>query len=223
MGGVYKSEKKAKSSHPIIIKTSPISPLSGKGIIEVEREVTDYMSIQVGLGLTFKSLLNISLVNVLNDDSEEFHESTLWEYDITDDFNDFTIRKVKPGFVFSISPRFFYESDGFEGSYIAPVFRYSTYNYSVKPILEIPGEIIREASYSTDESVKNIDLLVHYGTQVLYPKLTTEYFIGLGARLETANRQDLGIDSSGVNRNGIAEIKKTTFLLEGGVRIGFQL
>ena len=88
---------------------------------------------------------------------------------------------------------------------------------------ESRGEINRSSDFDVNESVEYLDFVVHYGYQVLYPKLSLEYFLGLGARKENAIRQDLGIDVSGINRNGTTEINMTSLLFEGGIRIGFQL
>jgi hypothetical protein len=214
-----------KSSHPMIIKTSPISPIFGKGLLELEREVTDYLSIQVGVGATFKPLVDISLTNLIfeEDSNSGSCESELWENDYCDNYEDFDIRRSVPSFLFSFSPRFFFESDGFEGSYIAPKFRYSKNKFEVQSIQEDFGELTRNSTYDVDESITRMDFLVHFGSQVLYPKLSLEYFVGIGASNATEIRQDLGRDDFARNRNGLSETKSTKLILEGGMRLGFQL
>jgi hypothetical protein len=223
--GNREKKQSVKSDHPMIIKTSPISPIFGKAILEVEREITDYLSLQVGVGLKFKPLVERNLISIL-DESEEsnlYCESPLWENDICDDFNDSSIRKASPGIILSVSPRFFFESDGFEGSYIAPLIRYSRENLNAQSISENRGSIVRLSDFDVNESISNIDFIVHYGLQILYPKLSLEYFVGVGARKENIVRQDLGVDNAGFNRNGTSKINSTSLLLEGGIRIGFQL
>lgn len=222
--GENQKKQVEKSRHPMIIKTSPVSPIFGKAIFEVEREVTDYLSLQVGFGVTFKPLINLNLSNLIIDEgSFNDCESELWEFDYCDDYDDLDIRRSVPSYLISFSPRFFFESDGFEGSYIAPLVRYSKNKYEVQSILENFGDIIRNPTFDVNESVTSLDFLVHFGNQVLYPKLSLEYFVGVGAGNISATRQDIGIDGTGRNRNGLTESKSTKLLLEGGIRLGFQL
>jgi len=221
------NQKKAaeKSRHPMIIKTSPVSPIFGKALFELEREVTEYLSLQVGLGATFKPLVNLSLTNLIFEveGNTGSCESELWAYDYCDDYEDLEIRRSVPSFLVSFSPRFFFESDGFEGSYIAPKIGYSKNKFEVQSIVEDFGEITRNPTYDVDESITKLDFVVHFGSQILYPKLSLEYFVGVGASNETSIRQDIGRDAIGRNGNGLSETKSTKLLLEGGMRLGFQL
>ena len=230
-GGRVRKKKQEKKTG-IIIKTSPTSFLMGRQPFEIEREMSSLLSLQLGVGLRFKPLIQSSELNQEISGSafvEEtyFCESELWgPNDICDDILDFSIRKVNIGPMFSFSPRLFFESDGFEGGYIAPVVRFSSLNGKVSRVSEDPlnlGTLTYENTPTQKESIRDLDLMVHYGQQALYPKLTLEYFIGLGARIRRGQVQDLGFDNSAFIRNGERKLNATNIRLEAGIRVGLQL
>lgn len=73
------------------------------------------------------------------------------------------------------------------------------------------------------ETVKNLDVLVHYGGQTLYPKLTLEWFLGAGVRFRNNLRQDVGFNALQLSGNGERSFQDKKFRLEAGIRVGFQL
>lgn len=223
-GDSESSSKNDKVYHGLILKTSPVSFIFGRQPIELEKEVKDYMSLQAGLGVTFEPLWAgyDNLVNEINEEVDGYYESEQWAYDEPDIYSDYTIRTGKPGLMASISPRLFFDSDGSEGMYIAPVLRYSVQKFEVQQVLEdVP--FIERVDETQDEHIKNFDLLVHYGGQNLYPKLTFEWFIGAGIRFRNNLRQDVGYNEFQLAQNGEREFKDKKFRLEAGIRVGFQL
>jgi len=207
-----------------IIKTSPTAFIFGRIPIEFERELTDFMSIQIGFGFTFSS----ALTNWQQQVGEEFFDgfdycnSTSWDNDICDDPYDRTIRTGKVGNIISISPRFWFDSDGIDGAYIAPILRYSTYKSNVQLAEGVRNRIIRIDNEFQSESFKGLDYGVHYGYQSLEENITWSYFVGLGVRNETQNIEDLGI-LNGVVQSGTQEITGKRILVELGLRIGFRI
>lgn len=218
-------EPDAKQYKGIIIKTSPVSFIAGRQMVEVEKQINGSMSVQFGVGATFAPVWEeyTTTLEEFNND-EGFCESTQWVQDICDDYSDPVYRKVKTGALLSASMRFFFEDDGYEGSYFAPVLRYSTTRVDA---LTASGSTANGWAYSSTETqaekVTNFDIIGHYGYQRLYPKLTTEYFLGLGLRFRNNTRQDLGFDAAGVLQNGERIFKDKRFRMEVGLRIGFQL
>lgn len=213
----------------IIIKTSPTAFIFGKLPFEIEKEITDYFSVQGGLGLTFSSITNSDLWRdelFDLDDNDEYCNSTQWgNNDYCDNPFDFDYRDGKTGIILSASGRLFWGQDGFDGGYIAPVVRYSNRRTNVQMIDETQGSSEVRLQDSFDSEIdKNVDLVVHYGAQYLNETITWEYFVGLGLRKQTRVIQDLGYDPSGNLRNGeLQEIKRNTILYEIGLRVGFRL
>lgn len=211
-----------------IIKTSPSAFLFGRQPFEYEREITDYLSLQAGIGFTFSSALSglsTGLYSEILDEGESnrFCNSTQWgNQDYCDDLGDADIRTGKIGMIMSFSPRLWFDSDGMDGSYIAPVVRYSTYKNNVQQVEEGVTSLVRLPNSFDLESAKNVDLVVHYGYQFLNERITWEYFVGLGVRRQNQIRQDLGTPNNRF-RNGTAEENSKSVLVELGIRIGFRL
>lgn len=222
-----KIQREEERGRIFLIKTSPLSYISGKQFVEVEKEITDYFSLQAGVGLTFKSLYNVSdqLLSELNDNDESCSSEQWGDNDYCDDIFDFNIRTFKPGIYLSISPRLYFDDFAPEDSYFGLKLRYSTLNMEVQKIEEglNNGQVVRLKDDLQSESVKRFDIVGHYGYQTLYKKLSASYFVGLGIRFEDHTRQDLGYDDTGRLLNGEQGFNKVRLRVEGGVRIGFQL
>lgn len=222
-GDTKTSRAKKEKYSGLIIKTSPSSFLFGRQPIELEKQINDFLSIQGGLGVTFAPLLDLNEISQeLYPELNYYCESTQWAIDECDDYSDGSIRKGAIGPMVSFSPRLFFESDGFEGGYIAPVVRWSAQRFQVQEIQS--GVIFPERTNTRqNEYIRSLDLMVHYGSQYLYPKLTLEYFLGVGARLNNSLRQDIGRDGQGLYQNGERAYKERLFRAEIGIRVGFQL
>lgn len=212
-----------------IIKTSPVSFIFGNQMFEVERYISDILSIQAGVGLTFNSvyegLWDSDIVDELSfNDNVSFCESTYWpeQDDICDDFVSSDNRRLKPGFLISTSARLFFNDDAMDGQYFAFKFRFSTKNYEIQDILPNQPFVERSTNQWFDEDYTAIDIVGQYGYQVLYSKLTAEYFVGLGIRFAQEKRQDLGYEA-GIVRSHLTDVKTKSPRIEAGIRIGFQL
>lgn len=222
--GNDENDKESISYRDMIIKTSPGSFIFGKLPFEVEKELNDFISIQGGLGLTFSSVTDSWGEALAELDGYDYCNSTQWNSDYCDDPYDYSYRNGKIGYIASLSARLFWDQDGFEGAYIAPVVRYSTRRSDAQRIDESQGSEVRLMDSFDEESDKNLDLVVHYGAQYLNETITWEYFVGLGIRRQTRLIQDLGYDNNFDLRNGdLQEIKRNVIRYEVGLRVGFRL
>jgi|GEM_PF-1384249 len=225
------SENEERNDLPltgIVIKTSPTSYLLGSQFIEVEKYMTDYLSLQAGVGLTFKSIIGDTYNEILAELQEEEDglecESELWgQNDICDSYTDFSIRNQKPGLVISGSARLFFDDDAMDGGFFAVKLRHSTVKYQIQDIVQNASSVERLENTFVSESIKRFDIVGHYGYQALYSRLSAEYFVGVGARIRKETRQDLGQSTNGIVQSKFRSFKKTGLRLEIGLRIGFQL
>ena len=219
--------KKDKKSnyHDIIIKTSPVSFIFGQQMLEVEKEITSVLSLQVGAGATFKNVLSLDndILNIFANIGfyENYETSSNFEegQDIYDD--NYSDKTVVPGILLSLSSRFFVDGGGFEDSYIAPTFTFKTVNNNTPAIF--PNQSFVEYDQDNfDKEVKKIsNFSVRYGNQSISgSNITFEWFIGLGLSFLSDNRQDLGYRNNIVVRE-FQTTKSTRFLYEAGVRIGY--
>jgi hypothetical protein len=227
-GSSTKSKKPIKYNNSII-KTNPFSIVEGRTFVEYEREVNDWFSVQAGLGLTFQPLIeSSSLLSIINDfesDGNFYCDSELWVNDVCDNhqLTNKDIRIGQLGYLANASLRLFPASDGFEGGYFSLVGGYTHYRFKARKVNEVRNNEIYEEDYTTAENVSYLDAVVRYGFQSLYPKLSTEYFIGVGLRKKISNLTDIGRDGGLVYRNGLVNYSSTDFIFQLGVRIGFQL
>jgi hypothetical protein len=221
-----KKEKTLYTYNHMIVKTNPFLPIFGKGLVELEREINDFLSVQVGLGVTFKRSYtggDEDFAIFSSQDLMVYSESDLWVNDEPDDYNDLDFHKQKVGFIASIQPRLYFESEGFEGWYLAPVFTYSYNPYGARSVVETKNALIHGDDFDFKEKVQFTELSARLGAQGLYPKLTTEYFFGGGIRFENSTRQDVGRGTNLIYMNGTRTVKESRFFLEAGLRFGFQL
>lgn len=212
-----------------IIKTSPVSFVFGSQMIEVERYMTDFLSVQAGIGLTFdvlyKDILDEDITSEIGlSQYSDYCESEFWgeQNDICDDFVSTFNRRIKPSILLTASARLFFNDDAMDGSYFAFKLRYARENVAIMDIAPNSSSVQRLSDQWFDESYRSFDIIAQYGYQVLYDRLTTEYFVGLGARFTKESRQDLGY-LGGIVTNNLLEVSTTLPRIEAGIRIGFQL
>ncbi|MCB0659641.1 MAG: hypothetical protein KDC04_01825 [Saprospiraceae bacterium] len=224
-GGTENRKKTREVSHPIILKTSPIMPLFGKALVEAEYGINDYLSLEVGVGPTFKSVLDqkVSFLDELYG-SDYYCESTNWSYDVCDDFSDLSIRKQGVGLRFELEPKLYLASEALEGTSISLVLRYTNNNFKAQPVSGAANSYTRLPEFSFKENQRFLDYIVRLNYQTLFPKLSFEYFLGGGIRKENSLRQDIGADNA-YSAVGSASVnsKRSYFVLDFGMRIGFQL
>jgi len=210
-----------------IIKTSPVSYLAGAQFVEVEKYITEYLSVQAGVGLTFKPLIGADYSDVLSalsdEDGFDQCDSEIWNDDICENYSDLDYRRYNIGFLLSGSVRLFFDDDAMDGGYFAFKLRYSKLNIDVQDVSNTSQSVIRLEDEWLPESVKRFDIVGHYGYQSVFSKLTAEYFVGLGARIQNETREDLGYTISGTVGRDERQLKRTLLRIEGGIRIGFQL
>lgn len=209
-----------------IIKTSPSSFIAGSQPIELEKYINDYLSVQAGIGLTFEPLVNLSyaeLIELAEAEETLFCDSDIWLEDICDDHFETDYRRQKIGFMISGSARLYFDEDAMDGSYFALNLRYSQANIQINDITPNSFNINRNPNQWVDEKATRFDIVGHYGYQFIHSKLTSEYFIGLGARIRNQDKQDLGFNQFGFVQSAINNFKDSILRVELGLRIGFQL
>lgn len=208
-----------------IIKTNPFSYMFGWQFVEVERTIAPFFTVQGGLGVTFKPLLQDTYAEFIDELREGPNYESEWSNDYPDDYSDYSIRSQKIGLLYSANFKLYFDDDAPDGSYFGFTARIANKRYEVQKVDETytGGGVLRLPNDFQDEKVRNLDLVGYYGYQLLYDKLTTEYFVGLGARLSKHTRQDIGSNSSFGYKNGEIEFKESLVRYEVGVRIGFQL
>lgn len=202
-----------------IIKTAPLSFLLGYLPVFYEREITDWLGLQGGVGITFKPAIS----NIQSELYSEIFSNDCYGYDCNN-YYDFSYRKAKAGYLVAFAPRLYFSSDGLEGSYIAPEVR--LYSRSSKAQRADPNsylELVRLEDEYDDETIRFTDLMVQYGYQVLYPKLSLDISTGIGIRKVSGSWQTISQNNFGYYKSEVTSRKENRFRIDVGLRIGFQL
>ncbi|MBK8621030.1 MAG: hypothetical protein IPN79_04545 [Saprospiraceae bacterium] len=221
-----RNEKKRKLKM-INIKTSPFSFVRGVQLLEIEKELTSVVSLQAGVGATFKGVLSLdseffSDILAFDEFEDGVYESSNFDTnrDISDFYNEDRVQKT--GFAFTVSPRFFLDADGFEGQYLSPAYTYRQLNYETPSVVENSSQVVFDPSNFDKESKTISNLSVRYGVQYLFDSnITTDMFLGVGLRFVNESRQDLGYNNFGRVERQFHQIKSNGFLFEFGVRVGY--
>lgn len=216
-------QKKKKAGEDNIIKISPFGFISGVYPLSFERRINDFLGIQVSGGLTFRNYMRSAVQKSGNDLKYEYpwgeNASVSNEVDIP--FN-FDHRKASAGYMFSIEPRLYLESEALEGGYISASFGYSKYNFSIPGLVNDNGSVAYKGV--TKKEYENInDFMVCYGNQVIYDKLTLEYSTGIGLRSVKGVAYVAGINyDSNQLMEGFATYKQSVINFNIGLKVGYH-
>ncbi|MGZ5192099.1 MAG: hypothetical protein ACXWCZ_13910 [Flavisolibacter sp.] len=223
------AKKKKRSSEQNIIKIAPLGFLFGNIPLFYERSINDFLSVQVGAGVTTRNYLREWVSNIGEDDNVESADGkTTWngtqgDYSNYNSANDFENRKSSLGYLFSIQPRIYFESEGLDGYFIALSYEKARYNFSSRMIET--GLAIGEPKY-TDQYFKEYDdfsdIAVNTGVQTLYDKISVEYTVGVALRSKKGIRYAYTQDYSGNYIDGYTEIKKNAPAFLIGFKIGYH-
>ena len=180
------------------------------------------MTVQAAFGLTGK---NYSRNSIQNGGSIGATQQYAWTADYTDASSapyDFNYRTATIGTMFSIQPRFYFDSEAPEGSYCGLSFDYYRYNYSIPRIIGTPSNYTQTGSPQSEYDQIS-DFMALFGNQSIYDKLTFDYYIALGLRGVKGSRYAAG--TSG-NSNTILEststIKQNILNFNIGIKVGYH-
>ena len=218
------SNKKKKTGEDNIIKIAPLGFISGTFPVFYERKITDFLGLQVGFGITSKNYVRAGL-------QTEFTATTI-TYAPTPISNDrsegiygFDYRTVKTGTMFTIQPRFYFDSEGLDGSFLGLSFDNYTYNF------EIPGIVKNTTMGFTDtyqtgsiksENEKISDFMVHFGYQNIYDRLTLEWSTAVGIRNVTGTKYAADLSSTGALIEGTGTYKQNLLNFNIGLKVGYH-
>ncbi len=123
--------------------------------------------------------------------------------------------------MFTIQPRFYFDSEGLDGSFLGLSFDNYTYNF------EIPGIVGNSSSYSQKGSIKSenekiSDFMVHFGYQNIYDRLTLEWSTAVGIRNVTGTKYAAGFGTTGALIEGTGTYKQNLLNFNIGLKVGYH-
>lgn len=214
-------KSKKKSNEDNIIKIAPLGFLSGAFPLLYERRVTDFLSIQLGAGLTHHNYVR-QLLSGASDPKITYPWPDNNSYiDLAEPIYNFDYRKAKMGYTVSVQPRIYFDNDAMEGGFMGLSFDYYKYNFS------IPGAVSKDGSVSfagadkkESETIK--DFMVHFGYQTLYDNITLEYSTAIGLRTINGTKYAAWQDNNGSFMDGLATYKQNPIAFNIGIKVGYH-
>jgi hypothetical protein len=221
----HKKKKKA-TGESNIIKISPLGLVSGTFPITYERRITDYFSMQGSAGITMRNYARGLFINRKDGTDANIKYHYPWadesQYDVSEPLYGFDYRKAKMGYMVNLQPRIYFASEGLDGGFLGLSFDYYRYNF------EIPG-MVSTTPYSSTQTgdikkeYENImDYMVHFGTQVLYDRISLEYSLAVGMRNVSGSKYVASYDEIGQLQEGTAAYKQTLFNFNMAFRVGYH-
>jgi len=109
--------------------------LLGRGIfmINYERHLTNILTLEIGLGVTYSDFIFTSFYDVVGSTNSYQTTTTPSGNTVTTSLlsSPFENSTKHSGMAFELTPRFYVNKDQFEGFYVSPYFSYRNYNYSL--------------------------------------------------------------------------------------------
>lgn len=228
----YNKRNKKSSTEKNIIKFSPLGFLTGAFPVYYERVVNDFFTVQTGLGLTNRNYIR----SIIQQASENNNINYLYPWDpsdpiidITEPSFEFKLRTPAPGFMFTIQPRLYFESDAPDGAYLGVSYDFYRYNFKTSGMREYPlnsGSITQVGGPQKKEHENISDLMATFGYHDVYDHLSVDYSIGMGIRNVRGIKYFYAIEDYGyppiTQFDGFADYKQTTFNFNLGIKVGYH-
>lgn len=223
------TKKKHRSSELNVVKIAPLTFISGYIPVYYERSITDFFSIQAGLGVTTRNYLREWANNFEIGEAKVGTNTWNGQPSFDENYNSlssFANRKATLGYFFSIQPRIYFESEGVEGSFLAISYDRANYKSSAKKIEtgnsgNGSGEpIFTNSQFAESETIS--DISANFGTQAVYDRITLEYTLGIALRKVSGKKYAYTFDNNGNYIDGFTSLNRTTPAFTFGLRIGYH-
>ncbi len=213
---------KKGSSENNVIKVAPLGFLSGTFPLLYERRISDFFTIQAGGGLTNKNYVRALWLKASDEFSDSKYSWNNGSYsDEADELYNFNSRTAQMGYMYTIEPRIYFESEAPEGSFLGLAYNYTRYNFQI-PTLSKTGSYEYEHNGSPVKEYENItDYLVHFGGQQLFDRISLEYSTAVGLRKISGSKY-VAYDDGIKLKDGLNTYndKKITFAI--GFKVGYH-
>jgi hypothetical protein len=215
-----------------IIKIAPLGFISGSFPILYERVITDFFTVQVGGGLTNKDYIRAAFQKASGDDgtgsginlSYPWGNNNSAYSDVSEPLFSFVYRTATMGYMFTVQPRLYLESNSPEDQFIGISYDYYHYGFSIPGIVDDGAGSYAQTGSPQSEHENIGDIMVHFGSQSVYDNLTVEYTTGIGLRNVSGTKYvaDYNYSTNNVDYQGFATYKQTLFNYEIGLKVGYH-
>ena len=228
----YDKHNKKASTEKNIIKFSPLGFLTGAFPIYYERVVNDFFSVQTGLGFTSRNYMRSIIQQASENNNINFDYPWDPNAPITDQTEEsyyFQYRSAAPGFMFTIQPRLYFESDAPDGAYLGVSYDFYRYNFKTPKMRydSFSQSYNQRGGMLLNEHENISDLMATFGYHYVYDHLSVDYSIGTGIRNVRGVKYHFATGYD-INSNPITPIegfstyKQTTFNFNLGIKVGYH-
>jgi len=235
--GKNDKHKKKASTEKNIIKFAPLGFLTGTFPVYYEHVVSNFFSVQTGLGFTSRNYVRSFIQKTSQDASDNSNLNINYPWDPIEPISDlseksynFQYRSTKPGFMFSVQPRLYFENDAPDGVYMGVSYDFYRYNFNtsgMRRVDTINNRNVTQRGGPLKKEFENIsDFMVTFGYHDVYDHLSVDYSIGMGIRNVSGIKYFYAIEDYGnppiTPLQGITDYKQTAFNFNLGIKIGYH-
>jgi len=223
----YNNKHKKATGEENTIKIAPLGFTSGIFPVYYERVINDFFSVQGGIGITSRNYIRNAFQSI-----EPITPTYPWSntYSLTDQADnalDIGNRKPNLGFLLSFQPRIYFNSEAPDESFMSISYDFYRYNFSIPGIVYNSNLNEYKHTGSNKKEHENIsDLMVGFGYQDVYDRLSIEYSTSIGIRNVKGSKYvyATGNDNSGnpITFDDFAPYKQTLFNYNIGIRVGYH-
>jgi hypothetical protein len=135
-------------------------------------------------------------------------------------------RKPNLGFLLSVQPRIYFNSEAPDESFMSISYDFYRYNFSIPGIVYNSNLNEYKHTGSNKKEHENIsDLMVGFGYQDVYDRLSLDYSMGLGIRNVKGTKYYYAEDNStnpATIIEGLAPYKQSLFNFNIGIKVGYH-
>ncbi len=221
-----------KAGEDNVIKIAPLGFISGTFPVYYERAFSEYFSLQGGLGLTNRNYYRG--VSYTGSDALNFNDnsssSSTYNTDLADGLYNFDHRTANMGFMFAIQPRFYFDSEGLDGSFFGVGYQNLRYNFEHQGITGSTGTDRSTAIYGgpgKSEHETMSDLFAVFGMQRLHDRITFEGTLEFGIRKINGLKYVAYATQSGsgyvvTDQDQFQSYSQTKFYFNVGIKVGYH-
>lgn len=219
--GSSASKKRKAAGEDNIVKIAPLGFISGSFPLLYERRINDFLTVEVGGGLTHRNYIRGAYRKESGVDFKDYPwDLSSSRYDEADPIFNFDHRTPEIGYMFRVMPRIYFESDAPEGNYIGFLYDFSKYKFSI-PAYRNGSGTSGHTGAARSEYEDITDLMVYFGRQWLYDRISVESSFGIGLR-NVNGQKYVASTSGGTLVDGMAGYKQSLINFGLGLTVGYH-
>ena len=141
---------------------------------------------------------------------------------MADKLYNFDHRDAKIGFMFAIQPRFYFDSDGLEGSFFGIGYSNRSYQFEHQGITGVnPDGSTKYGGSAKSEHDNLSDLFAVFGYQVLHDRISFESTFEAGITSVSGTKYVAYNNSTGFN-DGFHDYTQSKLYINWGIKVGYH-